>query len=233
MGDTSRGNTDILYQVALSDLDDIVTREPLSNCFYESHSINHREGFDSLPLFMGRHHLLDLRPDTINSNKIVLCGGISYNESAVPLIVKSLLTSCKKSAFEFLVGGKTDLAQEDFRILDLFKNAGLQIRIKKADNFEDWCQSIANAQFLLSGRFHYTVAAMALGVPCISFPSNTPKTRGIYQMFDLDGFLEWTEQQFGSALEHLIMRASVGDLSLTAYQRAKMIEKAEENYTNF
>lgn len=231
MGDTSRGDVDLLYQEALSGLHDIVIREPLSACFYQAHSIPTREGFDSLPLFMGRHDLLGLRTGEIDHDKIIICGGIAYSKSLLPTIASALSNSCGKASFDFLIGGKADLAQEDYDVLSQFKQAGLRINLKEAKNFTEWCGAIASAKFLISGRFHYTVAAMALGVPCITFPSNTPKTKGIYQMFDLDGYLEWDDESFSSKLNSLIVRASNEELILSNEQRVNMIEKAENNFT--
>ena len=231
MGDTSRGDVDLLYQQALSGLRDIVIREPLSACFYQASSIACTEGFDSLPLFMGRHDLLGLRNDGIDAGKIIICGGISYSEAMVSKIASALSATGNDHSFEFLVGGKSDLAPEDFDVLSLLEKAGLEVRLKEAKNFADWCGSMANAKLMVSGRFHYTVAAMALGVPCISFPSNTPKTRGIYQMFDLDGYLEWDDKDFSEKLDGLLVRAANNELALADDQRQLMIESAEKNYT--
>ena len=232
MGDTSRGDIDLLYQQALSGLQAIVIREPLSACFYQAHSIACTEGFDSLPLFMGRHNLLGLRGEGVDAARIVLCGGISYSEAMISTITATLSNAGDDHTFEFLVGGKSDLVAEDFDVLARLKKAGLEVELKQATNFADWCGSIASAKLLVSGRFHYTVAAMALGVPCVSFPSNTPKTRGVYQMFDLEGYIEWDDADFSEKLQGFIARASSGELVLSDDQRALMVERAERNYTS-
>jgi polysaccharide pyruvyl transferase WcaK-like protein len=230
MGDTSRGDTDLIYQAALSGLEDIVVREPLSALFYQAHSIDSRQGFDSLPLFIGRHDLLGLRADGVDKGKIVLCGGIAYSQKLVATIGRLLAGLGSGHNFEFLVGGKADLAREDMDVFKQFEQTGLTLKLREAKTFEEWCRTIAGAELIVSGRFHYTVAAMSLAVPCISFPSNTPKIEGIHRMFSLDGYLEWEDQNFTDRFTVLLERAKNNELILTDQQRLEIIEKAENNY---
>lgn len=231
MGDTSRGEFDLIYRAALSGLEDIVVREPLSALFYEAHSITSRQGFDSLPLFIGRHDMLNLRTDGVDEGKIVLCGGIAYDQKLVAAISRILAGLGSGHNFEFLVGGKANLAMEDPDVFKQFERTGLNLKLKEAETFEQWCRTIASAELVVSGRFHYTVAAMSMAVPCISFPSNTPKVEGIYRMFSLDGYLEWGDENFTDKFTMLLERAKSGELILTDKQRLEMIEKAENNYT--
>jgi polysaccharide pyruvyl transferase WcaK-like protein len=132
--------------------------------------------------------------------------------------------------FEFLIGGKADLAGEDVEIFKQVKQAGLEIKLKEAKTFEEWCHCIAGSELVVSGRFHYTVAAMSMAVPCISFPSNTPKIEGIHRMFGLDGYLRWEDESFTDKFNLFLERAKNGELVLTDKQRLEIIEKAESNY---
>ncbi len=229
-GDMQHSDIDLLYQTALSGLIDTVIREPLSASFYERAQLTFRQGFDSLPLFIGRMGLLDLRNQGIEKNRIVLSGGISFQARQIPVICEVLQTYQKKFSFTFLTGAKADPAPEDQVILDEMQRNGMKLEIIQAQDFENWCQIIASARALISGRFHYSIAALSLAVPCISFPSNTPKTQGVYQMFDLPGYLAWEDNDFATSLTALIERACDNDLTLNPGQRLQIIDFGEKNY---
>ncbi|MBU0608668.1 MAG: polysaccharide pyruvyl transferase family protein, partial [Armatimonadetes bacterium] len=56
-----------------------------------------------------------------------------------------------------------------------------------AQSFPAWLAVIKHADLLLSGRFHYAVAAACLGTPAVSFQSNTPKIDSVLEDLGLPG----------------------------------------------
>ncbi|ARN73055.1 polysaccharide pyruvyl transferase family protein [Oceanicoccus sagamiensis] len=229
-GGTERGDFDGIYKLALSALDDVVIREPLSAEFYSSAGIRFRQGFDSLPLYIGRYDLLGIRNEVLDQQKILLCGGIHYPEAVIKTLVEQLSAYKKDYSFEFVLGGKAHLAQEDAVICEQFQKAGLDIKLVTAGSFEHWCRVIASAAVLISGRFHYSIAGLALGVPCITFPSNTPKVQGVYQLLEEDGYLKWSDTDFENRFKQLLTDALNGELGLSEEKRIMMVEYAEKNY---
>lgn len=230
-GNQLASDIDILYQTALANLSDRVIREPFSAAFYNRAKLTHRQGFDSLPLFMGRYDLLDLRSQQGVSDRILLTGGIAFDKSRIPAISEKLLKYKNQFSFAYLTGAKLHPALEDKETIDLFRQSELELESIEAPDFSFWCETIASARLLISGRFHYSIAALALAVPCISLPSNTPKTEGIYNMLEADGYLRWDHDLFSVTFASLLEQGLDNGLTLTPEKRLQMLSLGENNYT--
>ncbi len=81
-------------------------------------------------------------------------------------------------------------------------------QVVEATSLREWLTCIAQAQLLVSGRFHHTIAAAFLGVPCVLLESNTLKNLALaeslkieppiqYQVLDEEILLERTEHALG------------------------------------
>jgi len=216
------------YREVIQGVKGIAARESHSKSFYDRMGLKSHQSFDSLPLYFKRLGLLD-KPRPNNKDKtVLLCGGIHYNEEKL-VQTSSVLKQLGLKA-KFLLGGKAHLAREEEAIYQRFKAEGLSVSLVKATSIEEWANEILSASLLISGRFHYTIAAMALLTPCISFPSNTPKVQGLYDLFDLEGYLDWSDEAFSEKISGLVSKGLDGDLVLDKTKHAFMLECAEKNY---
>ncbi len=230
-GDTSKDTPlDVFYEKVLTGVTGVAVRDTLSAKFYKWAKIKFTQSFDSLPLYFKRQNLFDVRKQGFDQDKILLCGGINYSADKIKVIA-NLLKQQQGKKIEFLLGGKDHLAPEEEIIFSRLVEAGLDITLIKASSFEQWTKTIAGASMLISGRFHYTIAALALGVPCIAFNSNTPKVEGIYDLLEHDGFLDWNTPDFESKLAAYIEQAQQGKLTLSEDKRALMLTKASKNFS--
>ena len=62
---------------------------------------------------------------------------------------------------------------------------GGTIELCHATSEAAWLSAIPSARLLVSGRFHYSIAAAWLGTPFIALDSNTPKMDGLMQTLGL------------------------------------------------
>lgn len=217
------------YKEVLQSVKGFVAREPDSKSFYDRANLESLQGFDSLPLYCKRQGYLEGALSKPKEPTILLCGGIHYNEEKLVQISAIL----KKLNFKvkFLHGGKAHLAREEEAIYKRFRDQGLKIEMIQAKSFKEWAKQIAEASLLISGRFHYTIAAFALSTPCISLPSNTPKVESVHEMLKHNGFLGWTDASFEEKFSSLIDEGLKGGLILDPEGHAFMMQCAENNYT--
>jgi polysaccharide pyruvyl transferase WcaK-like protein len=217
------------YKEVIQSLKGIVAREPHSKSFYDRVGLNSFQGFDSLPLYFKRQGYLESAFSKPEEQSILLCGGIHYNEEKLVQISSRLKKLNLK--IKFLHGGKAHLAREEEAIYQRFRDQGLTVEMIKAKSFKEWAKQIAEASLLISGRFHYTIAAFALSTPCISFPSNTPKVESVHEMLKHNGFLGWADPSFEEKFSALIDEGLKGGLILDSDEHASMMQCAESNYT--
>ena len=86
----------------------------------------------------------------------------------------------------FLFGANANLAADDCEFArHLTRAAGGTIELCHATSEAEWLSAIASAKLLVSGRFHYSIAAACLGTPFIALDSNTPKMDGLMQVLGL------------------------------------------------
>ena len=220
----------VVYKKALQSINGIVPREPESAKFYEAEGLDYLPGFDSLPLYIKRQNLFDLRDQGYQSDTILLCGGINYEKNGLVAIANYLRRNKSDYKVKFLLGGKADLPKEEKEIFSLYKNTGVDVELVQAKTFEEWIGEIARCACLISGRFHYTVAAFALGTPSISFPSNTPKVKAIHDLFGHQGHLDWNDIDFSKNFKTKLEAALSGELKLNGEQRDRLLDLALNNY---
>jgi polysaccharide pyruvyl transferase WcaK-like protein len=99
-----------------------------------------------------------------------------------------LAISARKAGLRpiFLFGANANLAADDRDFARLLTRAtGGAIELCHATSEAEWLSAIASAKLLVSGRFHYSIAAACLGTPFIALDSNTPKMDGLMQMLGL------------------------------------------------
>ena len=219
-----------LYAKALRGLDAIVPREHCSLDFYHEHGIKADQGFDSLPLYIERVGLTTLRERGVDDHTILICGGINYDPAAIKVLSFALNKMDKRFKFKFLLGGKQDLARDEIPIFQSYRKAGLIMELVEAKTFEQWCSTIASSAGLLSGRFHYTIAALALGTPCLSLPSNTPKIEAIHSLLGHSGCMTWKEAVAEDGVSVRLEKLLAGEFNFSGEMRERALTLGEVNY---
>jgi len=176
-----QGLAETLYSKVYQALDFIAVREPMSYRFLERMQAHGSLAFDCMPLTIARHFRLS---SLVPKRKVVLAGCVSFNQETIELYGR-LIAALKEEGVtvEVLTGAAAYPAADDnnfIRLLSAHCPAGW--RIVNARSLLEWLRCIGEAQLLISGRFHHTIAAVCMGTPFITFESNTPKISGIFEL---------------------------------------------------
>ena len=167
-----------VYRGVYRHLDYVAIREHLSQNVLRTLGIETTLSFDCLPLYIRDHP--PLRPQK-QSRSIVIAGSVSWHAEGLPALA-AYMEAMAADGFEItvLTGAKADPAQDDQAFLTaLREKTPDHWQHLDAPSMEVWLQTIQSASMLVSGRFHYTIAACTLGTPCIVLASNTPKNRAL------------------------------------------------------
>nr|WP_092074743.1 polysaccharide pyruvyl transferase family protein [Dendrosporobacter quercicolus]NSL49864.1 polysaccharide pyruvyl transferase family protein [Dendrosporobacter quercicolus DSM 1736]SDN11764.1 Polysaccharide pyruvyl transferase family protein WcaK [Dendrosporobacter quercicolus] len=176
------------YKAGYSSCDYVAARERRS-----THIINNKlgvecvEAFDSLPLSI--KNVYDQIPEGyIKKPYICISGAVNYKLDRSKIIARQLLRSFPNYRFVYLVGSKEEgINHEEPRVYDSLKSALPDLQLINATSFTEWLSVIKHSQLLVSGRFHYTIAALCFGTRAIYFRSNTPKIDSIAEDLNLPG----------------------------------------------
>ena len=167
-----------LYRAAYEAADGVAVREEISARLLDGLGIETTLAFDCLPLFVARHH----RGGPAGERQgVVIAGSVAWS----PALIESLSRLIGGLAADgvpvrVLVGARARPARDDQTFLEALRNAGIAgWDLVDAASAEDWLDVIAGARLLVSGRFHHSIAAAALGTPFVVFNSNTPKIDGL------------------------------------------------------
>ncbi len=190
---TNNKNIINFYKKCYDSCDYIAVREKLSFDIIKNklHINNVILAFDSLPLTI-KDIYDNIQPYNNKKKYICLSGGVNFNYSRAKYIIKYLKIFYKDYDLIFLTGSISNIGDGDINIFDKMMKYDGRIKLVEAKSLEEWCSVIKSSEFLLSGRYHYTIAAMALGVKSIQFESNTKKITAIRKMFNLDKAFSYT-----------------------------------------
>jgi polysaccharide pyruvyl transferase WcaK-like protein/tetratricopeptide (TPR) repeat protein len=178
------GAVEDFYRQVYQGLDAIVVREPVSAALLEKLGIPVTLGFDCLPLYAEAHR------ETITqstSDRLLIAGSVAAGPGMVEACAR-LAIDARKTGLRpaFLFGANANLAADDREFArQLGHAAGGSIELCHATSEAAWLSAIASARLLVSGRFHYSIAAAWLGTPFIALDSNTPKMDGLMQTLGL------------------------------------------------
>lgn len=139
------------------------------------------QAFDSLPLSI-RDLLAELTvPQDISGRYICLAGAANYSVLQSPAIARVLQENYPEQACFFLAGSaKGGKLFEDIRAFRSMRKFIPRLQWLQATSFRDWLSYIKYSDLLLSGRFHYTIAAACLATPVVTFQSNTDKVAQLF-----------------------------------------------------
>lgn len=181
-----------LYQMVYEKLDFIAVREKRSFEMLKKMGIGATQSFDCLPLFICNHCV---KGKKTSSYTIVFAGGSSLSVNNIhPLL--NYLDEMKREGYRivFLTGAKAYPAKDEQEIVALLLDQKKPYTIVEAASIEEWLDVINQADLLVSGRFHHSIAAAFLQTPFIAFDGNTPKIVAMTEMFDLEKTLRIDEE---------------------------------------
>jgi polysaccharide pyruvyl transferase WcaK-like protein len=178
------GNKDVIdfYHAGYHSCDYVATRESLSSL---NVSIilgkENNQAFDSLPLSIyDVTQGLSTLPNIINEKYICISGAVNYDFSKTEFVINELKINYPDHKFIYLVGSKKEgMNSEEPAVIDHLLKFMPDLIIFNALTFENWLSIIKHADLLISGRYHYSIAALCFTTPMIYFSSNTPKIEAI------------------------------------------------------
>lgn len=167
-----------LYQTAYKDLDFVAVRDPYSQKILKDMGVDATLAFDSLPLFIRDEapHIPEKR-----ENIAILAGSSSFSVQK-PDTLHAIIQCLRQNSVKPLVllGAKRNQAGDDQSFIELLNTvAPQQWELCIAESMDEWISRMASARILVSGRFHYTIAAACLGTPFVGFEGNTPKMEAL------------------------------------------------------
>lgn len=173
------------YKAAYSSCDYVAARESRSTRIVENRlGVKCVRSFDSLPLTI--KSVYDQIPQPLLEKPyICISGAVNYNTAKSPIIARRLLNIYPQHNYVYLVGSKNGANSEEPRVYESLKKFIPSIELFDAKSFLEWLSVIRHSELLLSGRFHYTIAALCLGTRAICFRSNTPKINSVVEDLNL------------------------------------------------
>lgn len=188
-----------VYRRALSGLGGVAVRDAASQAALAELGITAKLAFDSLPLALEkRWATLDLR----RGDRVVIAGS-SRLGSAMLDGLAGLLKHCLDKGIEVLaLGGAAAFPASDERqfVDELRKRQPDGWRVVKAASFDEWLAVLGGARVLVTGRFHYSIAAHCLGVPVVAFAGNTRKVHMLAEELGIEAPMDDTREDFQPAL---------------------------------
>ena len=222
------------YARVYAALDVAVVRE--SNCLasVSGFSENVFLGFDCLPLFLEKHRPSGL----VCQRKLVLGGSVSWSQSMVDCFAELAKWAADEGyAVEILSGAKAFLASDEIGFVEQMVRALEARQVAHALSFPlsemDWLSRIGTAALVVSGRFHYSIAAAFQEIPFLVAESNTQKIAGLLSELGLEPALVGLgREQYQSVVEKarkLLFNDGVGVVSQE--RLAELCLRARLNYS--
>jgi polysaccharide pyruvyl transferase WcaK-like protein len=225
------GPVQAYYQAVYERLAGVAVREPVSAALLRQQGLAVTETFDCLPLF-ATAVADDIRREP--GTDVLIAGSVAHDAGMVAACA-ALATTLRQRGLRprLLVGAPANLAADDRsfgRALHAATAGGIEILLARSEL--EWLSAIASARLLVSGRFHYSIAAAWLGTPFLALDSNTPKMAGLMQAL---GLAMPPERGAGNLAVLLEQRAeqllAAGDAGLLAAgKRADLLAAARRNF---
>ena len=172
-----------LYATVYRTIDLAVLREQRS--FDNVQSMGGRAvlGFDCLPLFLETWGVVS---QAHAKPTIVFGGSVAWTPALIEHFA-ALTSRLSKQGYEIIIlsGAKAYLADDEIGFIDGLVTQLNRLTVDHQLHFalseRDWLQTIADAALVVSGRFHYSIAAAFLKVPFIVAESNTATIDGLLE----------------------------------------------------
>ena len=206
-----------LYARVYQLLDDVAIREPVSLRLMQQAGIEKaRQAFDC--------SVLALAPSAHTRERTITIGGsVAFTAEGVQSLLQ-VLQPYRQAGYrlQFVYGAAAHGAEDDLAFLRLLNQQDIcRVEALCCHSIDDFVQALAQASLLVSGRFHYTLAAYALGTPPVLLGSNTPKNHALADWLALPGPLPWQPQLIVEQL-HERIKAGLHDLQFAAQSAATL-----------
>lgn len=191
------------YERVYARIDAVVVREPISLANVLPFNSGAQLGFDCLPRFLAAH----VSGGVPRSRKLVLGGSVSWTADMVNCFAElAAWMQGQGYTIEVLSGAKALLAGDEVGFVAAIVKALQQRQVSYALLFplseREWLEAIGSASLLVSGRFHYSIAAAFQQVPFLVAESNTAKMAGLLNDLGLEASLvALGRQDYGQSIE--------------------------------
>lgn len=164
----------------------VAVRDPISHSLLTSLGIDVKQAFDSLPL--AAKEWLQTQPDKPKRKKRVVLAGSSKFSAGCADAFKKNLQDLIDQGYELtvLIGARRTMAAEDAPFCRFIESVigKDNFTIVFANSLGEWFDHIRTATLLISGRFHYSIAAACMGTPFIAFEGLTPKLQALTEFLN-------------------------------------------------
>lgn len=187
--------------------DSVVVRDPISHKILNDIGIRNTLGFDSLPLTASKWIAENGKPK--REKRIILAGSSNFSNRSANAY-KAMLADFESDGFEteILIGAKVAKASEDAQFCSFMDAvAGNRAKVFEARSMDEWFERIASATLLVSGRFHYSIAASCVGTPFVAFEGNTPKLHALCELLGTNPPLSYTDPELVMKLRMAVAKA--------------------------
>ena len=227
-------DADAPYLGVLSMLDGIATRDEFSAAFYRRHNVAAVAAFDCLPLFISQRFPEIIAEKSVKPYVVVTNGVNMQQHVFEKMLDEAVERYGADHKIIYLLGSSGSLPSEDERAVNFIRNhyvQGGRIEIRNAARFDEFLTLINEAKLLITGRFHYIIAAMCTKTPFLAVGSNTPKTDIVTASHGYDGEVLSPKTLEAGELKALLDKFDSGALTLTC--SAKFTDLAELGARNF
>ena len=181
----------LIYAKVYKALDYIAVREMHSLQQLEYLGCDAQQSFDSLPLYI-EHFYTRIACAYDPKKTVVIAGSVAWDKT-IYSEMEELIRDLHDSGYnvKVLIGAHAHIAEDDSRFVrHIHAVIGSCCELILASSEQQWLQTIDQAQLLISGRFHHSIAAAFLHTPFIVMASNTPKITAMLKMLELNCFID-------------------------------------------
>lgn len=217
-----------LYRTMLGSADHLIVRESASLGVAETCGLEATLSFDCLPRYWARTG----PPDTTaaQSGEVILGGGFGLTPEVMLTLLEGAKDILRGYTLVYVTGANGQPANDDTPFIEVLKASRLNIEHRVTASFEDWRSTIANADALISGRFHHTIAAACAGTPAVVFAAGTPKNTGLCEALDLPAPLAATPDaalDFAARVEQALSKQAQ---TVSKSTRQALTDRAAANF---
>lgn len=219
----------LIYKTIYNELDFVAIREPVSHEVMSLIGVSSILSFDCLPLYIQEHYS---HAKKVEEKIVVIAGSVAFTESGAEQLCR-YLEHLDQMGYEIkvLTGAAAFPSRDDKSFIEFLKShVKAPLNVVTASSIEEWLDTINNAVFFVSGRFHHSIAAFCLNTPFISLNSNTHKVHAICSVLEQESPLLFSDLDL---YDHLVAKTETILTTPTKNNQAKMKEICELAEKNF
>jgi len=220
---------ELLYKTVYNELDFIAIREQISQSAMDAIDVSSTLSFDCLPLYIRDHYD---HPKQVDEKTVVIAGSVAFSESGVEQLCLYMEHLHERGyTLKVLTGAAAFPARDDEAFVQCLQSyAKVPFHRVTASSMEEWLNTINQAKFLVSGRFHHSIAAFCLNTPFIALNSNTHKVHAICALLAQEPPLLFADPNL---VGHLLERTEAilsGPVPSNQAKIQEICELAEKNF---